>query len=88
MRNGVLYRRLESDAGNEVTWKLVVPKNLRSEILGQLHNSTAIGHLGIKRPTESEPVITGPDVQEVLSDGTRHVIIVRPGRNQTRPQEP
>ena len=41
-----------------------------------------------KRPTESEPIITGPDKQEILRDDAGNVMFVRPGRNQTRPHEP
>ena len=40
-----------------------------------------------KRASESENGISGPDVQGMLSDGPRHAMFVRPGRNQTRPHE-
>ena len=88
MRNGVLYRRWELDAGDEVTWKLVVPKSLSGEVLGQLHNFPTAGYLGIRKTTDQvRERFSGPDVQELLSDGPGHVMFVRPGRNQTRPHE-
>ena len=52
MRNGVLYRRWESDAEDEVTWKFVVPKSLSGEVLGQLHNFPTAGYLGIRKTSE------------------------------------
>ena len=48
-RNGVLYRRWESEAGGHITWQLVVPKVRRNDILRQLHNVRTAGHLDVKK---------------------------------------
>ena len=45
----VLYRRWESDRGDEITWQLVVPVTLWDDVLRQLHNSKTAGHLGIRK---------------------------------------
>ena len=52
VRDCVLYRKWESDRGNEATWKLVIPKGLRQDVLKQLHNSPTTGHLGMKKTTD------------------------------------
>ncbi|PIK55025.1 Retrovirus-related Pol polyprotein from transposon [Apostichopus japonicus] len=31
LRNGILYRKWESDSGNEISWKLVVARSMRNE---------------------------------------------------------
>ena len=52
VREGVLYRKWESECGSETVWKLVVPKTLRHDVLSQLHDSPVAGHLGIKKTTD------------------------------------
>ena len=47
VKEGVMYRRWESDDGKETRFLLVVPKTLRRFVLSQLHDSTAGAHLGI-----------------------------------------
>ncbi|MCG7876282.1 MAG: RNase H-like domain-containing protein [Candidatus Thiodiazotropha endolucinida] len=47
VKDGVLYRRWESENGKEIKFLLVVPKLLRQFILAQLHDSTTGAHLGI-----------------------------------------
>ena len=37
---------------DEITWKLVLPDSLKKEVLKQLHDSPAAGHLGSKKTTE------------------------------------
>ena len=46
MRDGVLYRRWESEKGDRITWQLVLPKELRREITQRLHSDPTSGHLG------------------------------------------
>ena len=52
VRDGVLFRKWESDRGDEVVWKLVLPDSLKKEVLKQLHDSPATGHLGFRNTTE------------------------------------
>ena len=52
VRDGVLFRKWESDRGDEVVWKLVLPDSLKTEVLKQLHDSPAAGHLGFRKTTE------------------------------------
>ena len=47
IKEGVLYRRWESEDGKEIRFLMVVPKSLRRFVLSQLHDSTAGGHLGM-----------------------------------------
>ena len=49
LRDGVLYRRWESEAGDEVRWQLVIPSSLRKDVLHKLHTKETAGHLGIKK---------------------------------------
>ena len=49
LREGILYRRWESNRGDELFWQLVVPRQMKSEILKQLHDSRTSGHLGSKK---------------------------------------
>ncbi|CAG2206517.1 unnamed protein product [Mytilus edulis] len=49
LKDGVLYRKWESENGDEITWQIVIPENLKKFVLTQLHNSPAGGHLGVKK---------------------------------------
>ena len=44
---GQLWRVFENGDGNEV-WQLLVPQELRSEVLQELHPGVIGGHLGEK----------------------------------------
>ena len=48
VKDGLLYRRYENNAGNAVWLQLVVPKSLRNQILQELHGGVVSGHLGGK----------------------------------------
>lgn len=48
VENHILYYKWESD-GRDFTLNLVVPKELQTLVLEQLHNSVTGGHLGIKK---------------------------------------
>ena len=49
VRDGILVKRWESEDGSEVTWKTVLPRTLRPEVLTELHNSPTGGHLGVNK---------------------------------------
>ena len=49
LRDGVVYRRWESEDGDRVTFKLVLPGNMRREVMVHLHDSQTAGHLGVKK---------------------------------------
>ena len=49
MRDGVLHQRWESDDGNLVRWRLVVPEKYRDELIRELHGGKLGGHLGLKK---------------------------------------
>ena len=46
MREGVLYRKWESEKGDRITWQLVLPKELRQDMTQRLHSDPTSGHLG------------------------------------------
>lgn len=46
---GLLYRRWESDRGEEVRNLLLAPKSIREEVLKYLHCSSTGGHLGVRK---------------------------------------
>ena len=46
VKDGLLYRRYENEAGNAVWLQLVVLKSLRDEILQELHGGVVSWHLG------------------------------------------
>ena len=47
IREGVLYRRWESENGNDIKFLVIVPKTLRQFVLSQLHDGVTGAHLGI-----------------------------------------
>ena len=49
VRDGVLYRRWESDDGKSTRWRLVLPEKLKNVVLGELHGGVTDGHLGVKK---------------------------------------
>jgi len=49
--DGVLYRRWESDDGQQVRWQLVVPKAMRNDVVTKLHGAKTSGHLGVNKTT-------------------------------------
>ena len=50
---GIMYRRWESCDGLHVRWQLVLPRQMREEVLTYLHNAATAGHLGISRTLAS-----------------------------------
>ncbi|GFW23497.1 retrovirus-related Pol polyprotein from transposon 412 [Trichonephila clavipes] len=46
LRNGVLYRKWESDDGKTFRWQLILPKTRVSTVLKELHGSPTGGHFG------------------------------------------
>ena len=82
VREGVLYRKWESECGSETVWKLVVPKNLRHDVLSQLHDSPVAGHLGIKKTTDS----FGVAYVEMWNIGAGSAMSVHHVRSLTRSQ--
>ena len=49
LQEGVLYRLWETPAGDRSIRQLVLPKDLRAEVLQQLHSSPTAGHLGVNK---------------------------------------
>ncbi|KAK3743518.1 hypothetical protein QZH41_015906, partial [Actinostola sp. cb2023] len=49
LHDGVLYRRWETDSGEDVQWQLVVPRTLRPEVLRAMHDAKTAGHLGVSK---------------------------------------
>ena len=52
VQHNVLYRQIQLESQVAVTTQLVLPKNLRKEVLNELHNKRTAGHLGIKRTAD------------------------------------
>ena len=77
MRDGVLYRKTESDNHN-THWQLVVPHSLRDEILDLCHNCLSSGHFGEKILLDSFSLPLGTRLGTVCTSGFKVVRFVRP----------
>ncbi|GFX37799.1 integrase_H2C2 domain-containing protein [Trichonephila clavipes] len=49
VKNGVLYRKWESDDGKTFRWQLILPKTRVSTVLKELHGSPTGGHFGVMK---------------------------------------
>ncbi|GFV39395.1 retrovirus-related Pol polyprotein from transposon 412 [Trichonephila clavipes] len=49
LRNGVLYRKFESEDGKTFRWQLVLPRSRILEVLKELHGSPTGGHFGVMK---------------------------------------
>ncbi|GFX92040.1 retrovirus-related Pol polyprotein from transposon 412 [Trichonephila clavipes] len=49
LRNGVLYRKFESEDGKTFRWQLVLPRPRIPEVLKELHGSPTGGHFGVMK---------------------------------------
>jgi hypothetical protein len=49
VKDGVLCKRWESHDGTLTTWLVLVPQELRSTVLREMHGGQASGHLGVNR---------------------------------------
>ena len=49
VRDGILYRKWESNDGKRTNWRIVLPREMRNEILGELHSAPTAGHLGMNK---------------------------------------
>ena len=49
MREGLLMHKWESPDGFRVHWQVVIPRQLRSKVLQEHHDSITSGHLGTKK---------------------------------------
>ncbi|GBM94688.1 hypothetical protein AVEN_274909-1 [Araneus ventricosus] len=49
LKDGVLYRKWESDDGNSCRWQLILPKSEIQEVLRETHDSASGGHFGVMK---------------------------------------
>ncbi|GFX17545.1 retrovirus-related Pol polyprotein from transposon 297 [Trichonephila clavipes] len=49
LRNGVLYRKFESEDGKTFRWQLVLPRSRIPEVLKELHGSPTGDHFGVMK---------------------------------------
>ena len=49
VRNGVLYRKWESEDGRSSKWQLILPKSRVSGVLKELYSSSTGGHFGVMK---------------------------------------
>ncbi|GFX01388.1 transposon Tf2-6 polyprotein [Trichonephila clavipes] len=49
LKNGVLYRKFESEDGKTFRWQLVLPRSRIPEVLKELHGSPTGGHFGVMK---------------------------------------
>ncbi|GBL80842.1 Retrovirus-related Pol polyprotein from transposon 297, partial [Araneus ventricosus] len=49
LKDGVLYRKWESDDGNSCRWQLILPKSRIPEVLRETHDSASGGHFGVMK---------------------------------------
>ncbi|GBM95472.1 hypothetical protein AVEN_213840-1 [Araneus ventricosus] len=70
MRNNVLYKKNYDPMRQQ--WLLVVPKQLRRDVLKSLHDAPTSGHLGLpKRMTEYGGSTVGQDYMGAYADMCR-----------------
>ncbi|KAF8774693.1 Gypsy retrotransposon integrase-like protein 1 [Argiope bruennichi] len=48
-KDGVLYRKWDSDDGSSWRWQLILPKSLIPEVLCEIHNSASGGRFGVMK---------------------------------------
>ena len=48
VQEGVLHQRWESDNGDFIRWRLVVPEKYRHQFIDDLHGGKLGGHFGLK----------------------------------------
>ena len=51
VKQEVLYRKWESDEGDQTKWHVVLPEKMRKEVVQELHGGKSSGHLGMKKTT-------------------------------------
>ncbi|GBM74824.1 Transposon Ty3-I Gag-Pol polyprotein [Araneus ventricosus] len=49
LKDGVLYRKWESDDGSSCRWQLILPKSRIQEVLRETHDSASGGHFGVMK---------------------------------------
>ncbi|GBM71555.1 Retrovirus-related Pol polyprotein from transposon 297 [Araneus ventricosus] len=49
LKDGVLYRKWESDDGSSCRWQLILPKSKIQEVLREIHDSASGGHFGVMK---------------------------------------
>ncbi|GBL89108.1 hypothetical protein AVEN_255242-1 [Araneus ventricosus] len=49
IRNGVLYRKWESEDGKSSKWQLVLPRSRIPDVLKELHSNPKGGHIGVMK---------------------------------------
>ncbi|GBM50268.1 Retrovirus-related Pol polyprotein from transposon 412 [Araneus ventricosus] len=49
LKDGVLYRKWESDNGSSCRWQLILPKSRIPEVLRETHDSASGGHFGVMK---------------------------------------
>ncbi|GBM50992.1 hypothetical protein AVEN_199763-1 [Araneus ventricosus] len=49
LRDGVLYRKWESDDGSSCRWQLILPKSRIQEVLRETHDRASGGHFGVMK---------------------------------------
>lgn len=49
IRNDILVYKWENNTGKVVRWQILLPHDLRSEVLSMLHNTPTSAHLGVKK---------------------------------------
>ncbi|GFT04900.1 retrovirus-related Pol polyprotein from transposon 412 [Trichonephila clavipes] len=57
LRNGVLYRKWESDEGKTFRWQLILPRTRVSTVLKELHGSPTGGHFGAMKTLQKVQVL-------------------------------
>ncbi|GBN21411.1 hypothetical protein AVEN_246369-1 [Araneus ventricosus] len=49
LKDGVLYRKWESDDGRSCRWQLILPKSRIQAVLQETHDSASGGHFGVMK---------------------------------------
>ena len=49
VREGIFYRKWESEDGKRVNWRIALPADIRNKVLQELHAAPTAGHLGMNK---------------------------------------
>jgi hypothetical protein len=49
VKEGLLYRRWESDNGREIRWQLIIPEEYKNVVLEELHSVKTAAHFGVNK---------------------------------------
>ena len=81
VREGIRYRKWESEDGKRANWRIVLPADMRNDVLQELHSAPTASHLGMNK-TFSKVRLDG--IHETTKETPNMMMF---GREVTLPEE-